>query len=200
MDRELHAAVFEALSELDPQHNLPRSELRRIAEEAVLEGKVTDGEWQFQRLQESKREFMRKRNIARIRGYAPFSSLTQRVYTQLLRTFGQEVLELMKSGLADPEDIYSKWAYRFAATVSQIGLDVCRQNREVLYEFVTSHPIWEQNAAGNLERYKEWISQGSEPRPTAATAEGNAASSPDFSNSEFPGAQTHPEPSGAEGA
>ena len=43
MDMELQAAVFEAINDLDPDHNLPKSELRKIAEDVIAEGKVTDG-------------------------------------------------------------------------------------------------------------------------------------------------------------
>lgn len=159
MDRELQAAVGEALLDLDPDHNLPRSELRKIAEEVVEENKVTDGEWQYQRIQESKKEFMRKRNIARVRGYAPFCSLNQRVYTKLVQSFGDQIIDIMKNYLDDPEDIYSKWSYRFAYTLNEIGVEECLEHKEEIYEFVTGHVKWRENQEMYTENYREWISK-----------------------------------------
>ena len=176
MDMELHAAVIEIIEGLDPRHSLPRSELRKIAEDAIAEDMVTDGEWLYQRVQLSKKEFIRKRNIAHIRGYAPFCSLNQRVYNKLKESFGTEVLELMKKYLADPEDIYSKWSYRFARTVSEIGLDECLRHQDAVYNFVTNHPLWQENQQKCLESYRDWVSDGAaktedRPEPVSAPAE-----------------------------
>ena len=156
---ELKAAVVEAIEDLDGDHKLPKSEIRRIVEEVIEQGKVTDGEWVYQRIQLSKKEFVRKRNIARIRGYAPFCSLNQRVYIKLIESFGEEIIEIMKTYLADPEDIYSKWSYRFAYTVHEIGLSECKAHKEKIYEFVTSHPLWEQNYEKCSEAFRLWISR-----------------------------------------
>ena len=170
MDMELHAAVMDLIGSLDPGHNLPRSELRKIAEDTIAEDKVTDGEWLYQRIQQSRKEFRRKRNIAHVRGYAPFCSLNQRVYNKLLEAFGEDVLGLMRKYLADPEDIYSKWAYRFASTVIRIGLKECLQHKEEVYSFVTGHSLWKQNQEHFLENYRNWIADG-QPRPDEPLSE-----------------------------
>ena len=164
MDMELHAAVMEIIEGLDSRHNLPRSELRKIAEDTITEDRVTDGEWLYQRVQQSKKEFIRKRNIAHVRGYAPFCSLNQRVYNKLRESFGDDVLDLMRKYLADPEDIYSKWSYRFASTVAQIGIEECLKHKDEVYVFVTTHSVWEKNQQNYAENYRNWITDGQPDR------------------------------------
>ena len=157
MDHELREAVIEAINDLNTNHNLPKSELRKLAEDAIEEDKVTDGEWLYERVMESKKAFAKKRNIARIRGYAPFCSLNQRVYNKLVEDFGEQVIDIMKAYLDDPEDIYSKWSYRFAYTLNDIGIDECLHNKENIYEFVTGHPKWNENFEKCSENFRDWI-------------------------------------------
>ncbi|NRA44580.1 MAG: hypothetical protein HRU09_06445 [Oligoflexales bacterium] len=199
MDMELQAAVFEAINDLDPEHNLPQSELRKIAEDVIAEGKVTDGEWVYERVQDSKKDFARKRNIARIRGYAPFSSLNQRVYNKLIESFGDEVIEIMKNYLADPEDIYSKWSYRFAYTLNEIGIEACAKHKEQIYEFVTTHPKWEENMEKCSESYRDWISlPGDRPYGEKPQAEKTQAEQAEPEQAKTEQAETKPETEQAE--
>lgn len=187
MDMELHAAVMEIIGSLDSGHNLPRSEIRKIAEDTIIEDKVTDGEWLYQRIQLSKKDFRRKRNLAHIRGYAPFCSLNQRVYRRLRETFGEDILNLMRKYLADPEDIYSKWAYRFASTVAAIGCDECLKHKENIYTFVTMHPLWEQDQETFSDRYRDWITEGlpsSEQGHGAQIADGESPNTDSLSGDE----------------
>ncbi len=158
-DEALHKAVFDSIDDLDPEHHLPRSEKNKIAYDTVLEQKITDGEWVFQKIQESKKEFKRRRNVALFRGYEPFTCLNKRVYRKLIATFGEEVIFLMRDNLSDPEDIYPKWGYRFAYAVKEIGLDDCRNNCDNIYEFVTQHPKWEETREISATKFQEWINE-----------------------------------------
>jgi hypothetical protein len=157
IDHELQRAVMDLIGEIDPHHKLPRSELSRVARRVIVEEKVADGDWIFQAVQEAKKEIIRKRNIAYLRGYAPFSCLNKRIVTKLEESFGCDMLELMKKYLKDPEDIYTKWAYRFAHTVDAIGKDICRAHEHNIYSFVTRHPQWEDNKENFLADFEVWI-------------------------------------------
>lgn len=156
-DIELRDAICDVIDDLDPRHRVPRSEVRHLAEFALREGKATDGEWMFGCLQAAKKEMNRKRNIAKLRGYTPFSNLNLRVYKKLKETFGEDVLQLMQDGLRDPEDIYSKWAYRFACAVRDIGFEECVRHKGDLYQFVLGHMVWEENFAAYSESFADWL-------------------------------------------
>lgn len=178
IDLDLQKAVLEAINDLDSEHELPASEQSKIARDAVAEDRVTDGEWIYQRMQESKADYRRKRNMAKVRGYAPFTSLSKRVYTKLVETFGMEMMDLMKTYLKDPEDIYTKWCYRFLATIDLIGRDVCFEHRDELYSFVIKHPKWESERESVMDRFNEWIQEGRpEQVQQAAPAEETEAES-----------------------
>ncbi|MDD9950921.1 MAG: hypothetical protein OXT67_05085 [Zetaproteobacteria bacterium] len=164
VDTELRDAICDVIDDLDPRHRIPRSEVRHLAEEAILEHKATDGEWIFKRLQAAKKEMNRKRNIAKLRGYAPFSNLNLRVYRRLHETFGEDFLQLMQTGLRDPEDIHSKWAYRFACAVQDIGLEECKSRADDLYQFVMGHAVWERNFVKYNESFADWL--GLKPKHT----------------------------------
>ena len=163
-DAQLVEAMIEFFHELVPDASLPISELRHIAEEMVELQKIDDADWAIERIENSSKEFLRKRNLAKIRGYYPFTCLGKRVYTKLKTTFGNPVLILMQKQLKDPEDIYPKWAYRFAYTCTAIGLDVCTQQGYDLYHFVTKHSQWEALKDKVHELYLPWIEEG-RPKP-----------------------------------
>ncbi len=157
VDHELQRAVMDLITEVDPHHKLPHAELARVARRVIVDEKVADGEWIFQAVQEAKREIVKKRNIAYLRGYAPFTCLTKRIVTKLEESFGADMLDIMKLYLKDPEDIYTKWAYRFAHAVHAIGKDICRAQEHNIYLFVTRHPLWEENKEKFLAEFEGWI-------------------------------------------
>lgn len=159
MDLQLQEAIFQVINDLDPRHRLPQSELRKIANSTITQNKVTDGEWLFGQIQQSKKEFRRRRNVARIRGYAPFSSLNKRLFDKLTRRFDHRIIELMKDNLADPEDIYGNWFFRFAWTIEAIGVEQCYLNRDTLYHFVTGHSCWQDKKADCKKEFRELLDQ-----------------------------------------
>jgi hypothetical protein len=163
VDHELQRAVMDLINDLDPHHKLPHAELARVARRVIVEEKVADGEWIFQAVQEAKKEIIKKRNIAYLKGYGPFTCLNKRIYVKLQETFGNDMLEIMRKYLKDPEDIYTKWAYRFAHTVNAIGRDKCRAHEHEIYSYVTRHPLWEENKEQFLVDFEAWIT--SDPRP-----------------------------------
>ncbi len=160
LDQELISVIVDNLKDLAPETKLPLSELRQIALQMIDEGKLDDGAWAMQQIGKAEHEIFKKRNIARVKGYYPFINLSKRVYQNLLKTFGEPVIGLMREALNDPEDIYTKWAFRFAHTLREIGFEECLDHKQEIYEFITTHRLWESNKEKCFQEFESWITEG----------------------------------------
>lgn len=160
VDPLLIEAVAENVKELVSGSHLPASEFRQIAREMVQEGRITDGDWAIERIKMSQKDIFRKRNIAKVRGYSPFINLSKRVFSKLNDRFGPEIIDLMRVLLADPEDIYPKWAFRFALAIEKIGFNEVRLHQEDFYEFVTESEVWQEIEETHFQEFQAVMDDG----------------------------------------
>lgn len=71
------------------------------------------------------------------------------------KEFGEDAIDFLIKYLVDPVKIGPGWAAQFMATVRAIGREVVEQQDNV-YEFVTSHPEWENSADARLIYQRAW--------------------------------------------
>ena len=159
VDQEICETIAQSLKELNPRAGIPRTEFLKIAREMIESGKIDDGDWALSRIRESRDDFRRRRNFAKLKGYAPFTCLSKRMYEKVRHTFGDEMIEILKTYLEDPEDIHIRWGYRFAYTLNKIGHTECLAHADYLHKFVTTHALWEELKEEIFQAYQEWVTQ-----------------------------------------
>ena len=158
MDTELVVAVVDSLNELRSRCGLPKSELRKIAIKMIKERKLSDADWALEQLDLAQEHMARRRNLARVRGHMPFTSLSKTVYQKLSKSFGDDVMQLMACHLENPEDVFARWAFRFALAIREIGLEECSRHREHLYHYVTEHDVWKAKTVSfNGKDFRSWL-------------------------------------------